>query len=230
MTWFINFKNALYIIVLGLLGYTVASITIYHAYDLTSSSLATLILFTHPVIVMILEKLIHKKPFTTNKVIALILTIIGLSIILLMKNMIYSTLGITFAFIASLTYAIFCFGLTEKNTQKLNGIAITAYIATITAMATGIQCLVNNEPLVVMSGLPNGIALAILSTIIASITFYEGLSIVGASSATLISSVEPIFVVVLGYLFLSEPFSMRMIIGGLIIVLAVVILERKNRS
>ena len=76
----------------------------------------------------------------------------------------------------------------------------------------------------------NGLLLAIFSTLIASITFYEGLSIVGASSATLISSFEPVFVILLSAFFLKEILKFNVFVGGAIIILAVIILEYKKNG
>ncbi|WP_240838384.1 DMT family transporter [Acidaminobacter sp. JC074] len=226
-----SIKNLIYIIAIALLGFTIATSTLYTSYKHISSSIATLILFTHPVFVLIFEKIITKSKVTKRKVLALIITIIGLFIVLYVKEPL-SSKGIIYAFVASITYGAYCLGLSEKETQKLGGVVVTAYVATTTSLAMGIQCILTDMPLVTTqaSTVTSALLLAFVSTILASITFYEGLSIVGPSSATLISSVEPMFVVLFSAWLLNEVFTMNTILGGLIIILGIVILEYKKKD
>jgi drug/metabolite transporter (DMT)-like permease len=225
-----NFKTLVYIIFICLIGFTVASVTIYSAYEHISGSIATLILFTHPFFVLLLETLVRKKKLRLRKIIAMVIVSIGLILVLFQGDMHLSTKGIVLSFISSIAYAFFCFGLAEKETQKLDGIAITAYMATTTAVTAAIQCFIKGYPLIPLdaTSITSGILLAIFSTLIASVAFYEGLSIIGPSSATLISSFEPVFVVFLSAIFLSEIMQLNVLIGGLIIIVGIVVLEYKK--
>ena len=224
-------KNLVYIITIALLGFTIATSTLYTSYKYISSSVATLILFTHPVFVLLFERFITRSKVTLRKIIALIITILGLIIVLYVKEPL-NTKGVIFAFIGSITYGAYCLGLSEKETQKLGGVVVTAYVASTTAIAMCIQSLFTNTPLISSqpSTIVSAILLALISTILASISFYEGLSIVGPSSATLISSVEPMFVVIFSAIFLNEIITSNTIIGGIIIVLGITILEQKKKK
>ncbi len=224
-------RNLIYIITIALLGFTIATSTLYTSYRYISSSVATLILFTHPVFVLIFEKFITRSKVTRRKIFALIITIFGLIIVLYVKEPL-NTKGVVFAFIGSITYGAYCLGLSEKETQKLGGVVVTAYVASTTAVAMCIQSLFTNTPLISSqpSTIVSAILLALISTILASISFYEGLSIVGPSSATLISSVEPMFVVIFSAIFLNELITSNTIIGGVIIILGIAILEHKKKN
>jgi|GEM_PF-867311 len=224
-------KNLVYIITIALLGFTIATSTLYTSYKYISSSVATLILFTHPVFVLLFERFITRSKVTLRKIIALIITILGLIIVLYVKEPL-NTKGVIFAFIGSITYGAYCLGLSEKETQKLGGVVVTAYVASTTAIAMCIQSLFTNTPLISSqpSTIMSALLLALISTILASICFYEGLSIVGPSSATLISSVEPMFVVIFSAIFLNEIITSNTIIGGIIIVLGITILEQKKKK
>lgn len=65
-----------------------------------------------------------------------------------------------------------------------------------------------------------------LGTIIASVTggfigpllFFEGLSMVNASTSIILTSLLPFFVVVMAVLLLKEKFTLRMMLGGLLII------------
>lgn len=221
----------LYLVTISLLGYSVASTTIYFAYKAISVSIATLILFSHPIFVVIIEKFVFKRNFSIKKIVALLMTISGLFIVLYSKDSIINTTGIVLSFIASISYGIFCVGLSEKRTQKMSGIVVTAYVASVTMFTTLAQCLISGAPLIPSTsvGFLSSISLAIFSTLLASITFYEGLSIVGASSATLISSFEPVLVIVLSAWILKEVLLFNVFIGAATIIAAIIVLEYKKK-
>jgi len=225
----LSIKSTIYLIVLCLLGFTVATVTLNNAYKMISGSIATLILFTHPILVMVLDRIVFKTPTTRRKILAVIITSIGLLIVLYVKEPL-SAKGVILAFVSSMSYAVYCLGLTEKNVQKIGGIAVTAYMATTTALAMGIMCLVDGAPLITTETnvIMSVIGLALFATIVASITFYESLSRIGASSTTLISSVEPMIVVFLSAAFLGEVITYNNIIGGLIIIIGIIVLEYKK--
>lgn len=224
-----SIKTIIYIALIGLMGFTVASVTIYTAYKYISGSIATLILFSHPIFVMIFEKILFKHKTTRRKVMAVILTSIGLVIVLYVNDSIHLK-GVILSFVSSIAYGAYCLGLSEKNTQKLSGVTVTAYVASVTAIAMAIQCLYVSAPLIpnTFDAISSAILLTLISTLLASITFYEGLSIVGPSSATLISSVEPMFVVLLSGVLLNETIGFNTLVGGLIIILGIIVLEYKK--
>lgn len=231
-TYWLSLKHTLYLVTICLLGYTIASVAIYHAYARISGSVATLILFTHPFFVLLMEKLFTKTRITSRKITAMVIVTLGLGLVLYQKEVNFDIYGILLSFIASVTYGIFCFGLNEKETQRLDGIVITAYMATVTSITTGLQCLIFDKPLIPAdaTGIWCAVGLAIFSTLLASVTFYEGLSIVGPSSATVISSFEPVFVVLLSAWLLHETMSLRLIIGGVIIILGIILMEYKVKK
>lgn len=225
-----SIKTSLYIICISLIGFTIASVSIYNAYNHLSTGIATLILFTHPIFVIIFESIQAKQWVNKQKRIAALMILVGLSLVLYQKNMSLSIIGIVLSFTSSIAYAVFSFGLAKKSVQKLNGIVIAAYMSSVTAVTMGIQCLITSAPLYPSqsTGWISAILLALVSTVVASVAFYEGLTVVGPSSATLISSFEPLFVIILGLLFLNEPFSIKIIIGGIIIIYGIYFTVKKK--
>jgi drug/metabolite transporter (DMT)-like permease len=72
---------------------------------------------------------------------------------------------------------------------------------------------------------PGLIAIGVVSTFIAIQTFYAGTKRVGAAQASLISTVEPIWTVVLAALLLGERLTPIQLLGGALILVAVVIAQ-----
>jgi len=78
------------------------------------------------------------------------------------------------------------------------------------------------------SGWASVIAIALISTILAIVTFFAGLERVGPTNASTFSTVEPAVTVVLAAMVLGETISFFRIIGGMMIILAVIILARSE--
>jgi drug/metabolite transporter (DMT)-like permease len=77
---------------------------------------------------------------------------------------------------------------------------------------------------------PGLIAIGVVSTFIAIQTFYAGTKRVGAAQASLISTVEPIWTVALAAILLGERLTPIQLLGGALILVAVVIAQTAPAS
>ena len=188
-----------------------------------------MILFTHPIFVVVGEAMILKKMPSRNKVIAIVLAIVGLIVILYDDHMTYSVYGLVLCFMSSVTYAIYCLGLSEKTTRKMTSLSVTAYVVTLSAIFNLVECIQSGASLVITDSTSLGLLalLAIGGTVIPAITFFSGLKIVGSGTATIISTVEPAFVYILEVLILGQAIIFKNVMGGLIIAAAIVLLNEK---
>jgi drug/metabolite transporter (DMT)-like permease len=69
--------------------------------------------------------------------------------------------------------------------------------------------------------------LAVLCTVVAFIAFMRGLGRLGSVRSAIISTVEPFFTAVLGAVALGQPFGPATLVGGALIALAVLLLQRR---
>ena len=67
--------------------------------------------------------------------------------------------------------------------------------------------------------------LTLLSTVIPMVTFGIGIQAIGPGSASILSTLEPVTSLIVGYLLLSEPITWQMITGALFILAAVILLS-----
>lgn len=70
------------------------------------------------------------------------------------------------------------------------------------------------------------VALGIFCTVGAFILFIKGLAILGSVRASIASTAEPLFAAVIAALFLDQPITVPLIVGGVLISAAVVLLNR----
>lgn len=63
---------------------------------------------------------------------------------------------------------------------------------------------------------------------IAPVMFFEGLALVNASTAIILSSVLPLFVVIFAVIFLNERMNAQMLAGGVLLIVAIAVLQWQN--
>jgi drug/metabolite transporter (DMT)-like permease len=74
--------------------------------------------------------------------------------------------------------------------------------------------------------------LALFSTILAILTFFWGLEILGSTKASVLSMTEPLFTVVFAILLLREPLALSQVAGGVCILTGAVLtaLPKKQKN
>lgn len=224
-----SFKQLVYLMIIGFLGYTICSKVLFIGYQYVSGSIATMILFAHPLFVVLGESFLEKKMPSRYKWGAMGLTMVGLIVILFDPSANYSNYGLLMCFLSALTYAIYCLGLTEKGIRTLHPMLVTAVVVTLSAVYNLVECIqfgsfglaqAQEGWLVVLS-------LGVFATVIPAVTFFSGLKIVGSGSATIISAVEPAFVYWIEVVILGGPLLFKNILGGVIIALGILLLQKE---
>jgi drug/metabolite transporter (DMT)-like permease len=171
------------------LGVVYGGMTIAFFESLTwlSAGVATLLLYTYPVLVTVIATVVLDESMTVSKALALGCTVSGVGLIASVDALALSALG------AAAT--IVPYGLLA---------------GTLSIPATGTAW-----------GLIGGITL--VATIIPLLAFNEGLARIEASSASIVSTAEPLTTVVLGALLLGEVLTPATVLGGAAILLGVVL-------
>ena len=73
------------------------------------------------------------------------------------------------------------------------------------------------------------LGLAVFSTAIAYLVFYRLIALWGATKTTSVTYLVPVFGMLWGWLFLREPITLTMILGGLVIISGVMVLNSGKR-
>lgn len=225
-TW----KHLLYILAFSLIGYTFCAHLVFTAYQYLSGSLVTMIVFLHPAMIVAWEALVRKERPGPAKLGALALTLAGLVIILWDPAAVLNWPGVLMSLGAALTYAYFCIAVVEQRTRHMSSLVITAYVITVSLVGYLILALIRQEPLIPQSatGLTMSIILGIVSTAFASLAFYWGIRQIGPSTAALASTFEPVFVALIGVLFLHESLTWRFLLGSALILGALILLNQES--
>lgn len=224
-----SFKQLLYLSGIGFLGYTICSKVLFIGYQYVSGSIATMILFAHPLFVVLGESVLEKRIPSRFKWGAMAMTMVGLVVILYDPHANYSLYGLFMCFLSAVTYAIYCLGLTEKGVRNMHPMVVTAVVVTLSAVYNLVECIQFGgfgwEQ--AQSGWMIVVALAVFATVIPAVTFFSGLKIVGSGSATIISAVEPAFVYWIEVVVLGGPLLVKNIMGGIVIALGILLLQKE---
>ena len=229
---FPNGKFLLVLMLMGGIGYVGQSFCYFTALTMASVSLVALLLYLYPAIVTIFSSLLFKERITGLKLFALILAFAGTVLTIGVRGG-GRPLGILLAMTAPLIYSAYI--LTGSKITKEVGVLSSSTVVMISAgLVFGVFIAVKGWSLPqTFAGWGAVFAIALLSTVIAIITFFAGLERVGPTNASMLSTFEPVTTVVLAATFLGEEVGFMRMMGGVFILFAVILLAmmefRMNR-
>ncbi len=197
----LNKEQIKLILFLGVVGYSMTSILLFLAYNYIDVGIAGMILHTYPLMVMILSIVIYKEKFKMKKFLYLIITTIGVFIML---------------------------DVNVGNVNNINSFVITFYISIISAVVgsgTGVITSSFNST-INFYGIISILLIAFISTVVALMAFLRGVKLIGPTNSAIFGALEPIVSLVLGVIVLGEAISIKIIIGSVIIILAMIELAK----
>jgi drug/metabolite transporter (DMT)-like permease len=216
------------LILLGAIAYVGESLAYFLALKLASAGLVALLLYIYPTLVTALSAVFLKEHLTRVKIIALFLALSGTALTIRITSG-GSMLGILLGIVAAVDYAIYIL-LGSRIVRRSSPIGSTTVIITSTAGVYAVIVALRGVTYPTAStGWIAIIAIALISTVLAFVTFFAGLKRIGPTSASTLSTFEPIVAVVLAAIVLGETISPIQIFGGILILSAVVLLARSDK-
>lgn len=228
----INFKDFMLIIIFGVLGYSLTSLCLFQSYNYISAGLSTMILFTYPAIVTFLSMIIFKEKQGTNKLISLALSLAGVLVLSLYGSKIYNIKGIILSLLASLFYSIYVLGISHTRIKKMDNYVSSFFISVVACVFIGfigktagqLYLRINFYSLVCI------VLMAFISTFVALTAFLKGVKLIGATRASIISTLEPVVSLLLGIIILKEATSVYIFIGSVLIIVGASQVTRESKK
>lgn len=215
------------LVLLGAIGYVGESLAYFTALRMASVGLVALLLYIYPALVTALSALFLKEHLTTPKVVALFLALSGTALTIQISSG-GSIIGILLGIAAAVDYATYIL-LGSRIVQRSGSISSTAIIIASTAGVYAIIAPLHGLSFPVdMRGWVAIVAIALVSTVLAFVTFFAGLKRIGPTTASTLSTFEPIVAVALAAVVLGESITPVQVLGGVLILAAVVILSRNE--
>ncbi len=195
------------------------------------AAVPALLLYTAPIFVMILSAIFFKEKITGQKVIALVLTFLGLGIVTgaFGGGERVSVTAVMLGLGSGLGYALYSiFG--KFVVDFYDSVTITFYTfliaAAVTVPTSGVlkhmDSLWNGTVLLALAGL------AVVSTVFPFLLYTKGLKGIEAGKASILATAEPFAAAIVGGLFFHETFTWTKITGMIMIVVAILYLNLWN--
>lgn len=222
-------------VAMGGAGYAGQSATFFSALAFAPAGIVALLLYLHPALVALLAAAFLHERMTAGKLAALALALGGLALTVLPSlaggdgAFPRLPLGIALGVAAAAIYAVYITAGTRLS-ARVSPIALAAAI-TASAALVFVAVAATHGPR--WPATPGGwlavAAIALVSTVLAIALFFAGLARVGATQASTLSTIEPVFTVALAAVVLGERIAAVQLAGGALILAAVLLLARAPR-
>jgi drug/metabolite transporter (DMT)-like permease len=209
---------------MGALGYVGQSFMYMSAIKYASAGLVALLLYLYPMFVFILSVMILHEKVTAVKIVALTLSLVGAALTVDPNG--GQLIGALMAIAAALIYSVYI--IVGTNVMKhVSAIQSSAIIFASAGAVYGMLTFANGAHFPAShTGWLAMLGMIIFSTIIPVATFLAGLERIGPTNAAMLSTLEPVVTVLLAAWLFGEKLMPIVMVGGGLILVAVVLLTR----
>ncbi|MDO4746068.1 MAG: DMT family transporter [Bacillota bacterium] len=214
------------------LAYAGIAITLYLAFENISGSLATIIEFTFPAMVIAVEMVRGREPVRAVKIIAVALSMAGLCLVVWSPDMEIKIIGVIWALLCAVCYVFYTIGLAHDSLKGVNSFVTAGYVMVTSAVINFVRCFFSDAPLFSQGGdqLFFVLMLALVNAFLAIMLFCLGVKLIGPTNASIINTAEPVCACVFGYFLVGDAITTTMIIGGMLVVIAVLLCNLPDKS
>lgn len=203
-------------------------LTYFIALKLSNVALGMLSLYTFPVITALLDPLFSKQKLNPIHVFLAVLVLVGVFILIPDFSLENNDLkGVLFGIFSAFCYALRNLTL-KKHVKNYNGSMIMLYqMIVVSVLLTPVLFFSDFSNF--ESQLPLLLLIALVTTAIGHTMMVNSLNHFSVSTASIISSVQPIFGIIIAFLFVNEIPSFNTYIGGSLILLTVIIESYRSK-
>ncbi|WP_317326833.1 DMT family transporter [Turicibacter sanguinis] len=219
----------IHLLIVGILGQTVTTITLYATYDYLSVGMATTLHFVYPAFVVLAAVLYFKEKWTRAKVISIILAMIGMLCFIDLSGHI-SLYGVFLALVSGMTYAFFILYIDKSGLKELDSFKLTFYINLVVSAAVFVYGMGTHSLMINLTPIAWGLTLIIslLVSVFAVALLQIGIKLIGSTKASILCLFEPITSVVFGLILLHEDLTILKLTGCILILLSAYAISKEK--
>ncbi|KMT21753.1 DMT family transporter [Clostridium cylindrosporum] len=218
------------LLLIGGVGYTVTTETLFMSYVTLGAGLGTTLHFIYPALVCLISIFVFKERVSRVKLISLLLAGIGLYSLIAFENQKLDIIGVILALTSGVTYSVSIIALGFKTITSIDNRIATMYVsfgAFIGMLLYGVFS--DTIVLKFNAGIVfSYIGIALVSTILAIIFFLKAIETIGPTSTSILATLEPIISIILGIIIFGENLSFSLVIGSAFIVISTIILAKEK--
>jgi drug/metabolite transporter (DMT)-like permease len=217
-------RSLLQLIGMGAIGYVGQTSAYFSALKYASPGLVGLLLYTYPAFVTIQSALWLREPVTRLKVVALGLALTGL--VLTVGPAGGQLSGVLLAILAAAIYSLYII-VGAQVMRQVSAIQSSTVIFFSAGLTSSLLMAANGAHLPLTgAGWAMMALMVLIATVLPVVTFLAGLQRIGATNAAMLSTLEPVVTVLLSALLLGESLKPVTLLGGGLILTAVLLLTR----
>ena len=219
------FRRSVVLAAMGGLGYVGQSFCYFLALQHAQAGLVALLLYLYPTLVVVLAAIFLRERLTVAVLAALVLALAGTSLVVGGGS--GRPLGVVLAVGAAVIYSVYI-TVGVRATAGLDPLAVATVVcasaAVVSALGALAQTLRGAAPTFPGSsaGWAALLAIAVVCSVLAILAFFAGLQRLGAARTAVLSTLEPVVTVGLAAWLLAESMSAMQVVGGVLVLVAVV--------
>jgi drug/metabolite transporter (DMT)-like permease len=218
---------------LGTVAITIFYPALFYAYQWTSVSVATTLLYLSPTLVTVGAALFLGEPLTAGKLIALVTTFLGSALVVQAyqpENLRGSAAGIALGLIAAATYGTYSVLGKKLLARHPMATVLAAYLLMGTLLLLGVKLLISPSTWPApQEAITIGLYTGVMTTLLPITLYTYGLSRLPASEASILLTFEPVVAFVLAAVVLGESLHAGQWLGVIAVLGGVVLLTWPGR-
>lgn len=186
------------------------------------SALAIVLLFTHPITVLLFNRIFFKNRINKIFYLAIILVLVGVALVSNIGSINFDFGGVMIGLLAAVFFGFYIIASKQSKIEPM----LSAFIICVgCVVACFIFCLLDGSFRAPQNSFTwiNILALGVICAALPISLFLSGLKHISSEKAAIISMLEPLFVMLIGYLVLGENVSLLQFFGALMIFLAAMV-------
>ncbi len=211
--------------ILGSLGvfYALSSEFLFLGYDYTTPGIASTILFTYPVIVVMILAVFFKEKITKPIAFSLMITLCGVfSLSIKDTSFTINFFGLFVCLLGALTYAVYII-IINKSSIKASGIKITFYSLLFSSAFYFVKAVILGKSLVIPSSkiLLDISIFSLVTTVLSVTTLVYAIKYIGSTPTSIMGALEPVVAIFISVGFFQEKLTFALILGVILILIGV---------
>ena len=214
------------LVILGVLMGSSSS-SLYFSFNYMDVGIASTLLFVYPVMVAVIMATLFHERVTLATVLSIVLSLAG--IVLLNHSSDGGGLdvwGVTLVMVSSLTYAIYIV-VVNKSSLRLSSVKLTFYVLLFGVLTILGFTLAMGEHVQLLTSARQWFfagQLAVLPTVLSLVLMVVAVHDIGSTPTAIMGALEPMTAVAIGVVCFGEDFTMRLAVGILLILAAVLLI------
>ncbi|CCO08127.1 DMT family transporter [Desulforamulus hydrothermalis] len=195
------------------------------------AAVASMLFYLYPAMVVLIMTFFYHEKLTVKRMLSLGLVFLGCLMVINIFSQSFQINwhGIGYGFVSAVMFAVYIVR-GQKTSREVGPIAIAALVTTISSLLA----IIILPPPAILAGqltVPHfliGLGSAFLCTVLPVTLYLSGLARLGASRASITSTVELAFTIGFAWLFLNEKLLPIQLLGSAVIILGIVVLQTEK--